>query len=56
MNTRFELLIPVDRRLELDRVAAETGLSASDIARHGIRWVLEHRDVLLKLPTEAPHA
>jgi hypothetical protein len=53
MNTRFEFSLPEDRRRELDRLSEETGLSAADLARLGIRWVLSHRDVLLRPTSEA---
>jgi hypothetical protein len=53
-GVRFEFHLPVERRLELDRLAEQTGMSASDIARLGIRWILDNQAVLLK--PEAPHA
>jgi hypothetical protein len=53
-STRFEFQLPADRRRELDQLSEETGLSAADLARLGIRWVLSHRDVLLRPMTEGP--
>jgi hypothetical protein len=53
-STRFEFSLPADRRRELDQLSEETGLSAADLARLGIRWVLSHRDVLLRPTPEAP--
>ena len=41
--------MPAQRRRELDEFADEAGISAADAVRLGIRWLLEHRDVLLKL-------
>lgn len=52
-STRFEFSLPADRRRELDQLSEETGLSAADLARLGIRWVLSHRDVLLRPSAEA---
>jgi hypothetical protein len=52
-NTRLEVLVPMDRRDELDRLSAETGLPAAAIVRAGLAYVLEHRDVL---PKPAPEA
>jgi hypothetical protein len=55
-NTRLEILIPADRRDELDRLSAETGLPAAAIVRAGIAYVLEHQHVLPKPTPEAhPH-
>jgi len=48
-DTRFEIRMPAARRRELDELANETGLSSADLARIGIRWLLERRDVLLKM-------
>jgi hypothetical protein len=47
-DARLEIRMPAARRRELDELADEAGLSAADLARLGIRWLLEHRDVLLK--------
>jgi hypothetical protein len=55
MSARFEFRLPLDRRLELDQLAEETGLSAADIVRLGLCWALANRN-LLKPTTEAPHA
>jgi hypothetical protein len=47
--SRIDLRIPPRWRKELDELAAEIGLSASDIARLGIRFLLNHRDRLVKI-------
>jgi hypothetical protein len=47
-GTRFELRLPAGRRRELAALADETGLSAADLVRLGIRWLLDHPGVLLK--------
>jgi hypothetical protein len=39
--------LPRARRAELEALATETGLSTADLARLGINWLLEHREVLL---------
>ena len=38
------------RRRELDEFACEAGLSKADLVRLGLKWLLQNRDVLLKLP------
>jgi hypothetical protein len=38
--------LPAERRRELDALAREVGLNSSDLARLGINWLLEHRDVV----------
>ena len=43
---------PAQRR-DLDALAEELDLTASDLARLGVAWVLKHRDVLLGGPGEA---
>src|SRR5262249_16153226 len=43
---RFVILLPETRRRELDALAAECGLSAADVARLGIGWVLRNPDAL----------
>jgi len=40
---RFEISLPMDRRRELDALAAETGVSASDLARLAIIRLLASR-------------
>jgi hypothetical protein len=47
-GTRFELRLSRERRRQLAELAAESGLSASDLARLGINWLLEHPGVLLR--------
>ena len=47
-DARFEFRLSADARRELDALALETGLSAADLARLGIRWMLEHPGVLLR--------
>ncbi len=50
-DARLEIRMTSQRRRELDELADEAGLSAADVARLAIRrLLLEHRDVLLKLP------
>lgn len=45
--TRFEITLPADRRQALNELAAEIGLSASDLARLAINRLLsEHGDML----------
>jgi hypothetical protein len=43
---RFVIRLPEKRRRELDALAAECGLSAADVARLGIGWVLRNPDAL----------
>jgi hypothetical protein len=45
-STRFEVRLPSARRQELEALARDTGLSAADLARLGIAWLLRHREVL----------
>jgi hypothetical protein len=49
-SARLEIRLTAQRRRELDELADEAGLSASDLARLGIRWLLDHPNVLLKPP------
>lgn len=53
-DTRLEIRMPAERRRKLGELANEVGLSAVDLTRLSIRWLLEHRDVLFKLPTAEP--
>jgi hypothetical protein len=46
--TRFELLLPPAHRRKLARLAADTGMSSADLVRFGIRWLLDHRELVLK--------
>jgi hypothetical protein len=46
LDQRFEIRLSETRRRELDALAAECGLSAADIARLGIGWVLRNPDAL----------
>jgi hypothetical protein len=50
-DARIDLRIPRTWRKELDELAAEVGLSSTDIARLSIRFLLNHRDKLVKLRT-----
>jgi hypothetical protein len=43
---RFALRLSETRRRELDALAAECGLSAADVARLGIGWVLRNPGAL----------
>jgi hypothetical protein len=47
MNTRFEIRIPAEQRARLDALAADAGLSSSDLARLAIGQILEDRAVRL---------
>jgi len=46
LDQRFEIRLSEVRRRELDALAAECGLSAADVARPGIGWVLRNPDAL----------
>jgi hypothetical protein len=50
MSKRFEVSISPDRRAALDDLARELGCSSSDLARIGVSWVLQHREVLIGGP------
>jgi hypothetical protein len=50
MSKRFEVSISPDRRAALDALARELGCSSSDLARIGVSWVLQHREVLIGGP------
>jgi len=39
--------LPASQRQELVALANQTGLSSSDLARLGITWLLERKDVLI---------
>lgn len=43
---RFEISLPLSRRQELDALATELGVSASDLARFAISRLLANSDVL----------
>jgi hypothetical protein len=45
--TRLEVLLPVKRRAALDRLAAETGLTSSGLAKVAIAQLLARPDALL---------
>jgi hypothetical protein len=45
---RFDLKLPLRQRRELDALAGETGLSRADLVRLGIRYVLQHPEVILR--------
>jgi len=48
-NSRFEVLLPRDRRAELDALAGANGLSRSDLVRLAIGQLLDNPDeVILK--------
>jgi hypothetical protein len=55
-DARLEIRLPAAKRRELDELAADTGLTSADLARIGIRWLLAHRKILLRMPIEAIHA
>jgi hypothetical protein len=46
LDQRFEIRLSETRRRELDALAEEVGLSAADVARLGIGWVLRNPDAL----------
>ena len=48
-DTRFEFKLPAHRRAELDSLADEAGLTASDLVRLAIRRLLEERNAILQL-------
>jgi hypothetical protein len=48
-RSRIDLEIPRAWRKELDELAVECGLSSSDLARLGLRYLLNNRDRLLKV-------
>jgi hypothetical protein len=50
--SRIDLRIPPRWRKELDELAAEVGLSSTDVARLAIRYLLLNRDRLLKVMDE----
>jgi hypothetical protein len=50
MTKRFEVDISPDRRAALDALARELGCSSSDLARIGVSWVLQHREILIGGP------
>jgi hypothetical protein len=47
---RFEISLPADRRRELDALAGEVGISASDLARLAITRLLNGRNELVNEP------
>ena len=49
-DARLEIRMPAASRRELDEFACEAGLSKADLVRLGLKWLLQNRDVLLKLP------
>jgi len=53
-DTRLEIKLPAESRRELHKLADEIGLSSADLVRLGIRYVLSHRDALLRPPMEQP--
>lgn len=48
--TRFEITLPADRRQDLNDLANDLGLSASDLARLAIARLLAARDELVAGP------
>jgi hypothetical protein len=54
-DARLEIRLPAAKRRELYELADEAGLTSSDLVRIGIRWLLQHRDALLKLPAGHLH-
>jgi hypothetical protein len=48
MTERFEVRLSRERRQELDDLARECDLSAADVARLAIKWMVEHRDLLVR--------
>ena len=47
-QARFDLRLPLSQRRELAVRAAEIGLSSADLARLGIRYILQHPEVILR--------
>jgi hypothetical protein len=50
MTERFEIRLTPARRQELSALAADVGMSASDLARLAIQRLLNSRDTLLPPP------
>jgi hypothetical protein len=46
-NTRFEIVLPAARRAALEKLAAESGWTASALTRLAIGHLLSHSDLLL---------
>jgi hypothetical protein len=46
-QSRFEVLLPRERRRELAELAAESGLSSADLVRLSIGWLLQNPGALL---------
>jgi hypothetical protein len=45
---RFHVKLPAKTRQELTELAAEAGLSSSDLVRLSVKWMLLHPNVLLR--------
>jgi hypothetical protein len=45
---RFDMKLPLRQRQELASLASEIGLSSADVVRLGIRYVLQHPEVILR--------
>ena len=54
-QARFEILLPVRRRQALERLAIETGLSASALAKLGVAWVLRRPKILFDREDDRDH-
>jgi hypothetical protein len=55
MNERFEIRLAPERRQELAALAADVGISASDLARLAILRLLNSRDALVHLSPDNNH-
>lgn len=55
-QVRFEVRLPSGRRDALEELAKEAGVSAPDLARLGIGWVLAKRDLLIRGEVKASAA
>jgi hypothetical protein len=56
LDARLEIRLPKANRRELDALAEETGLTSADLVRIGIRWLLVHHELVLRLPRSAGEA
>jgi hypothetical protein len=47
-QARFDLKLPASQRRELASLADQVGLSSADVVRFGIRYMLQHPEVILR--------
>ena len=53
-RTRFEIVMPADRRAGLEQLAREVGVSSSDLARIAIGRLLANPDVITGRKSDRP--